>query len=209
MKKALLILSCLLLILNFTNGQNKVYFKNKKISELEVNMGEMYGVEGFSPTFPIIWKDFDPSGDNYLFSGYYSLNKDKSLNGEVKLTRLQIQIAEGTLNVKEELTFNFVNGEMNGPVIYSQYSSDNNGETTESELLNKKWKKDMSISANYSPSDGKYKNINFVRTNEWEKTKYIITQTNSYDISIDYFGTIIDINTSAASDRPIFKRIKY
>jgi hypothetical protein len=196
------------------SGQNKINFSNKKINALGVNMGEMYGVEEFRPTFPAIWKDFDPNKDDYTFSGFYTLDTKsdkeiKILNGLVKLIRLQIQVAEGTLNIKEELTFNFINGDMGGPISYSQYTSDNNGETNESELKNVKWKKDISISANYNHSDGKYTNINFSETRDWEKTKYTISQGNGYDISLDYFRTIINLNTSLPNDKPIFKKIKY
>lgn len=150
------------------NGQTKVTFNNKKIGELGLNIGMMYGVEEFRPTFPLIWKDFNPNSDEYSFSGYYTLdkssdNENKILNGEVKLIRLQIQVAEGTLNIKEELTFNFKNGEMNGPIIYSEYSSKNNGETVESDLKNIKWQKNISITANYNYEYGAYKSIIFLR----------------------------------------------
>ena len=192
----------------------KINFNKKKINELGVNMGEIYGFQEFRPTFPLIWKDFYPSNDNFTFSGFYTLdtksdNENKILNGEVKLIKLQIQVAEGTLNIKEELTFNFINGNMSGPIIYSQYSSDNNGETEESDLKNVKWKKDISISAKYNYADGNYKTISFLETRDWEKTKYTITQGVGYDISIDYFRTIIDINTSLPNEKPIFKKTKY
>ncbi|MFO0415124.1 MAG: hypothetical protein ACK50E_05680 [Bacteroidota bacterium] len=205
-----------ILILSFfaAEGQNKISFNNKKINELGVNMGMMYGIEEFRPTFPLIWKDFNPDSDDYSFSGYYTLdtysnNENKTLNGEVKLIRVQIQVAEGTLNIKEELTFNFKNGDMNGRVIYSQYSSDNNGETSEADLKHVKWKKDVSISANYDYADGNYKGINFFEIRDWEKTKYTISQSVGYDISLDYFNTIININTSSPTEKPIFKKVKY
>jgi hypothetical protein len=214
MKKTITIFGALILTLFVAHGQNKINFTNKKIDELGVNMGTMYGVEEFRPTFPNIWTDFDPSSDDYSFSGYYTLdkksdNENKILNGEVKLIRFQIQVAEGTLNIKEELTFNFINGEMNGPISYFQYSSDNNGESTESDLKNIKWKKDISITANYNYAESKYKTINFLETRAWEKTKYIITQGIGYDISLDYFRTIININTSLPIEKPTFKKIKY
>jgi hypothetical protein len=208
------ILLVLLLIYFNVNGQNKVTFNNKKIGELSLNTGEMYGVEEFRPTFPLIWKDFNPNSDEYSFSGYYTLdrssdNENKILNGEVKLIRLQIQVAEGTLNIKEELTFNFKNGEMNGPITYPKYSSEYNGETEESDLKNVKWKKNISITANYNYRDGTYKNVIFLETRDWEKTKYTVSQGTSYDISLDYFRTIININTALPNERPIFKKTKY
>ena len=187
---------------------------NKKINELGVNMGMMHGVEEFRPTFPIIWNDFDPNSDNYSFSGFYTLdkksdNENKILNGEVKLIRLQFCVAEGTINIKEELTFNFINGDMNGPISYCQYSSECNGETNESDLKNIKWKKDVTISAKYNYTEGNYKTINFLETRDWEKTKYTISQGIGYNISLDYFRTIININTSLPNEKPIFKKIKY
>lgn len=214
MNKILLILGVLVLMFFHVNGQTKVTFNNKKVGELGLNMGMMYGVEEFRPTFPLIWKDFNPNSDEYLFSGYYTLdkssdNENKILNGEVKLIRLQIQEAEGTLNIKEELTFNFTNGEMNGPIIYSEYSSEYNEETTESDLKNVKWQKNISITANYNYKYSAYKSINFLETRDWEKTKYTISQGTSYDISLDYFRTIIYINTALPNEKPIFKRIKY
>jgi hypothetical protein len=77
-------------------------------------MGQLYGVEEFPPTFPLIWKDFSSNSDEYIFSGYYTLDlksdtENKILNGEVKLIRLQTYVAEGTLHIKEELVFNFKN----------------------------------------------------------------------------------------------------
>jgi hypothetical protein len=214
MNKILQILLVLLLIYFNVNGQNKVTFNNKKIGELSLNLGKMYGVEEFRPTFPLIWKDFNPNSDEYSFSGYYTLdrssdNENKILNGEVKLIRLQIQVAEGALNIKEELTFNFKNGEMNGPITYSKYSSENNGETEESDLKNVKWEKNISITANYNYSDDTYKNVIFLETRDWEKTKYTVSQGTSYDISLDYFRTIININTALPNERPIFKKTKY
>jgi hypothetical protein len=214
MKNVLLILASLIFSFFAANGQNKINFNNKKISELGVSMGGMKWVEEFRPTFPYIWRDFDPDSDDYSFSGFYTLdiksdNETKILNGLVKLIRLQIQVAEGTLNIKEELTFNFINGDMSGPINYSQYSSENNGETNESELHNAKWKKEVSISANYMLPEGKYINISFSETRDWEKTKYIISQGVGYDISIDYFNTIISINTAMKNEKPIFNKIKY
>jgi hypothetical protein len=214
MKRILPILTALIIAMFTASGQNKINFSNKIINDLGVNMGEMYGVEEFRPTFPIIWKDFDPNNDNYSFSGYYTLdsksdNENKILNGEVKLIRLQFCVAEGTIHLKEELIFNFMNGDMNGPISYFQYSSECNGETNESDLKNIKWKKDMSMSANYTYSEGNYKNINFSETRDWEKTKYTISQGNGYDISLDYFRTIINLNTSLPNEKPIFKKIKY
>ena len=214
MKNVLLILASLIFSFFAANGQNKINFNNKKISELGVSMGGMKWVEEFRPTFPYIWSDFDPDSDDYSFSGFYTLdiksdNETKILNGLVKLIRLQIQVAEGTLNIKEELTFNFINGDMSGPINYSQYTSENNGETDESELSNAKWKKEVSISADYKLPEGKYINITFSETRDWEKTKYIISQGVGYDISIDYFNTIISINTAMKNEKPIFNKIKY
>jgi len=214
LKKTIPILCIVILTYFGVNGQNKVNFNDKKINELEVNMGMMYGVEEFRPTFPLIWKDFDPMSENYKFSGYYTLdqksdNENKILNGEVKLVKLQLCVAEGTINIKEELIFNFLNGNMNGPISYCQYSSECNGETNETNLKNIKWKKDLTISAKYNYTDGNYKTISFLETREWEKTKYTISQGVGYDISIDYFRTIIDINTSLPNEKPIFKKIKY
>jgi len=215
MKKTLPILGALILTFFAAIGQKKVPFNNKTINQLGIGIGDMYGLGGTRPTFPLIWKDFNPNSDEYLFSGYYTLdkssdNENKILNGEVKLVRIQFCIDEGTINVKEELTFNLTtNGELNGVISYFKYSSECNGETNETDLKNVRWVKDISISAYYNYDDGNYKNINFLEIRDWEKTKYTIAQAIGYDISLDYFSTIININTSLPQEKPIFKKIKY
>lgn len=214
MKKFIIIL-CVVFLGNSTDAQQKIYFKDKTIASLNLNIGSMYRNEesGTSRNFPDIWRDFDPD-DGELFSGYYTLdpksdNDNKILNGEIKLITLQIQVAEGTMNIKEELTFNFVNGNMSGPTSYFWYRSNNNGETNEAELINVKWKKEIAITANYDQNGDRYKNINYLRIDDWDRTKYTISQAVGSSISLYYFGTIIDINTALPTEKPIFKKIKY
>jgi len=51
--------------------QKKVYFNNKKIADLNINIGNPDWVEEYQPTFPNIWSDFDSNSEDYVFSGYY------------------------------------------------------------------------------------------------------------------------------------------
>lgn len=212
--KILIAIISILILSKSSFSQNKIYFESKKISDLNINTGNMFGVEEFRPDFPFIWKDFSPNNENYIFSGYYSISANsesdnKILNGEIKLIRYQICVAEGTLNIKEDLTFNFKDGQMQGPVNYSRFSTECNGETNEKEYKNLKWKKDLNISANYSSSLGYYQNINYNETRDWDKTKLSISQFKGYDISLDYFDTIIHINTCAPNEKPVFKKVKF
>ncbi len=172
----------------------------------------MWGAEEFRPTFPFIWNDFYPDNPEYSFSGYYSYStnsQDESiiLNGLVYLTRYQIQVAEGTLNIKEELQFNFKNGEMDGPIKYTRSYCENNGETEENEVKNRAWKKECIITANFNNLEYKYKNIKYLIYTYDSNTAYSITQSESNDISLHYFGTIIELNTTPLAKRPVFKKI--
>lgn len=209
------ILTLIVLILaTTTQAQNRINFKSKKLSDLNLYIGSMYGAEEFRPTFPLIWKNFDSNSEEFTFSGYYTLDvksnaENKILNGEIKLIRYQLQVAEGTLNLKEELVFYFKNGEMNGPVKYNSFYADYNGEEGEDNLKNVVWKKDCSITANYNYDEYRYENINYSATSEWERTKISITQGIGNDISLDYFQTIIQLNTAAPNQKPVFKKIKY
>ena len=213
--KNVLIVLVLLTLGNSAFAQKRITFKAQKITDLNVAMGDMYGGDGSTPSFPLIWKDFDASSDEYTFTGYYSIDPKTAgtempvLNGEVKLIRYQIQMAEGTANFKEELTFNFVDGQMSGPVSFYSYSAEYDGEQDEADLKNTQWTKDLGLVANYSLADASYKNINYLKTNDYERTKYIIIQAVGYDISLDYFGTIIGLNTSPPNQKPVFKKLKY
>jgi hypothetical protein len=195
-----------------TFAQKKISFKDKKIVDLNVNMGQDYWVEEFPPTFPSIWNDFSSNSDDYIFSGYYTIDlksdtENEILNGEVKLIRLHTYVAEGTLHIKEELVFNFKNNAMSGPVRYNQFYADVE-ETDDDELKNKKWEKVTSITANYTNSGG-YQNIVFNEFLKGDRTNYIITQTKRYNISLDYFQTIIELNTCLPNEKPVFKKLKY
>ena len=211
--KGLLIVLTVFMLGNVAYAQKRIGFKEKKISDLNINIGEMYGGEGAGPDFPLIWKDFMPDNDIYTFSGSYSIdpttagNEMPTLNGEVKLIRYQIQVAEGTANLKEELTFNFSDGQMNGPVSYYSYSAEYDGEEDEEDMKNVKWVKSMGLVATYS--DGEYKNINYLQTRTYDRNKFIITQGKGYDISLDYFQTIININTATPNEKPVFRKLKY
>ena len=195
--------------------QKKVYFNNKKIADLNINIGNPDWVEEYQPTFPNIWSDFDSNSEDYVFSGYYSIDpksngEEAILNGEIKLTRYQIGAgAEATLNIKEELTFNMKNGNMNGSVSYNEYISDNNGETNESELKNTKWAKTINVYSYFNEKAGAYQNIVYDEIRDWVKEKYSITQANGYDISLSYFNTIIRINQASPKDKPVYKKVKY
>lgn len=204
----------LVMVITTAQAQNRIYFKSKKLSDLNLNIGDMYGVEEFRPTFPLIWKNFDSNSEEFTFSGHYTLDAkstvdDRILNGEVKLIRYQLQVAEGTMNIKEELVFNFKNGEMNGLIKYDSYYADYNGETSEADLNKVIWKKDRSITANYNYAEARYKNINYNELIEWERTKIMITQGSGLDISLDYFQILTRLNTAAPNEKPIFKKMPY
>ncbi len=213
--KNVLIVLVLIILANTAFAQKRISFRDKKISELNLNIGEMYETEGGRPDFPSVWSDFDPDSENYKFNGYYTITPQSAgedeqiLNGELKLIRYQIQVAEGTLNLKEELTFNFKDGAMNGPVSYYQYSAENQGETDEADLKNTKWKKDIGLVANFSSDDVVYKNINYLETREYDRTKFIVTQGSWHEITLEYFQTIININTADPGSKPVFKKLKY
>lgn len=208
------LLSICLFITATAFSQKKVYFNNKKINDLKVNIGIPYGMEEFKPTFPNVWIDFDANSEYYIFSGYYSIDpkstgEEPILNGEIKLNRYQFQVGEGTENIKEELTFNMKNGNMSGAVTYNEYFSDYNGETNESDLKNTKWTKTISLSAFFNEMTGNYQNIIYAEFRDYVREKCTVTQANSYDISLNYFNTVIKINEASIKDKPVFKKVKY
>jgi len=204
----------LVMVVITAQAQNRINFKSKKLSELNLHIGNIYGLEMFRPTFPLIWKNFDSNNEEFTFSGYYTLDlksttENRILNGEVKLIRHQLQVAEGTMNIKEELVFNFKDGEMNGLIKYDSYYADYNGETSEADLKNVVWKKDCSIRANYNYDEARYENIIYSAQIEWERTKIMITQGSGFDISLDYFQILTRLNTAAPNEKPIFKKMPY
>ena len=214
--KGLLIVLTVLMLGNVAYAQKRIGFKSKTIRELNVvGLGEMYAGDGGTVSFPLIWKAYSPDNGDYTFSGHYSIdpttagNEMPTLNGEVKLIRYQIQVAEGTANLKEELTFNFTDGQMNGPVSYYSYSAEYDGEEDEEDMKNVKWVKDLGLVATYSAADVSYKNINYLQTRDYDRTKFIITQSVGSDISLDYFQTVIGINISAPNEKPVFRKLKY
>ncbi|WP_395767829.1 hypothetical protein [Aquirufa sp.] len=214
--KGLLIVLTVFMLGNVAYAQKRIGFKNKMIKELNLNIGNMNFVEEFKPDFPSIWTDFNPESEEFKFTGYYTLDpktfgsENQVLNGEVKLIRFQMQVdEEATLHMKEELTFNYRNGEMNGPIFYSRYFAENKGESEESQLVNAKWKKDIGLSASFNYDEGIYKNINYLETREFDRTKFIITQGEGYYISLEYFSTVIGINTASPNEKPVFRKLKY
>ncbi|NBU48032.1 MAG: hypothetical protein EBS34_11460 [Flavobacteriales bacterium] len=193
-------------------GQKKVTFKDKTIGELEIGIG--YNNPDMRTTFPDIWDDFEPYSENYIFSGYYTLDPKSTaeeviLNGEVKLTKIELGAAEGTMNYKEVLSFNFVNGEMNGNISYNFYSSEYNEETEETNLDNVKWVKQASLSAVYDGNEGVYRTINFMLDDDVKREKYTITRRKAYQLYLSNLWTIIDLNTCTEDEKPVFSKVKY
>lgn len=211
-RKSFVIIFCLFLFP--ITSQIRVNFESKSLNELELFITSSMEQ---GPSMPDVWDNFNR---DWVFSGYYTLDpqsdgENKILNGVVKLILLELGVAEATMNIKEELTFNLENGLLNGPINYLSFSSDHNYETTESDLSKIKWNQDISISANYNLSNYSYENILysetrkfFINFGEQEIKKYTISQKSNYSLSIYYFKTIININTLTPDQRPVFKELK-
>jgi hypothetical protein len=197
-----------------TEAQQRVNFKNKKLSELNTSW---YPI-------PDIWSTFSEDSDDFVFSGYYTVKgvDEKGLpilNGPVMLERIKNIFEEGdpvasdwhgTKSTKEVLYFN-VNSKMNdvdsgnfglfGTVEYTLYDSQNSSPDSNDES----WELNIKMTA--SIGDYAYENISYTLREWMLDTTYIITQQKSLTLNLEYFQTIIKLNTADPEFKPLFRAV--
>jgi hypothetical protein len=191
-------------------AQHRVYFKEKKIADLGLYLDHRFYDPSSVPNFPPIWSDFNSDNEEFVFSGYYSKTQDSDheimLNGEMKLVRIQMEVREGTQHLKEELIIQYEMGKVRGPLKYNRYSVDAGDETDPSDIPYSKWQKEIILTAF---ADFYYRDISYTEFIDYERTKITIKQKTGMDISLDYFWTLIRINTAKPDEKPVFKKVKY
>lgn len=201
----------------FSFGQKRVYFENTKIEGLGLNFGN-FGVGEVSLEqciFPEIWdnSDYDYAGVDFIFSGYYttviSENGSNVVEGEIKLIRTK----DGNVNkIKEILVFNVKKGLIFGKVSYKRYTLEDIFEDSDPEILKGNWVEESSITAiasNIQSGERLYKNIKFIENTSDTNGKlitYSIQQKSGPVISLNYFKSLIVLNSLKLDEKPIVKK---
>lgn len=199
-----------------TEAQQRVNFKDKKLSELNTswypNVGR--GGEEFPPTFPSIWSTFSAESDDFVFSGYYTVKGKNEeglpiVNGPVRLERLRGDDEMGEY-YKEVLTFNinsdwgaFESGNfgLNGTIEYTFFYQAGS-EDEEASDNNAQWVPYITIRSSYINDE--YQSVTYTQK-MGDVDIYIITQQKSYTLDLAYFQTIINLNIAEAEYRPNFR----
>ena len=189
------------------------------IENISLNFGP-FGVGGVSLErceFPEIWpnSDYGYAGVDFIFSGYYTVANDKDwgedvVDGEIKLIRTR---DEDVQRIKEILCFTIKKGSIVGKIQYKRYTSES-FEESDPEIIKGSWIEESSITAfasNLQPGQHYYKNIKFVEKTSDENGNlltYVIEQKSGPDISLNYFKSLIVLNSLQPDEKPIVKKIK-
>jgi len=123
------------------------------------------------------------------------------------------------VHYKEELNFNvnanFDFSESNsdsppaglfGQLNYAWYWVNSNGESNPSEINASSWERYITIEATASAFG--FDNIKYTHKKWGENTVYSITQQRSFTLFLEYFDTIVRINTSEPEEKPVFRVIQ-